>query len=392
VRLPSLLLFAIPLLSACAVQGDGEVLGTAQQPNVCASGTTLEGVDVSFYDATIDWASVKSSGRAFAIAKATEGSTIVDPQFATNWPGMKAAGVVRSAYHFFHCSSDPVTQASFFLGVMGPLEQGDLPPSLDFEDTTTCSASTGISMAIQWLDAVAAKTGTLPIIYTSVHVLSQFTNPQALAGHAQLWVANWGVSCPNVPSPYTDWVFWQYSATGTVPGIPTSNGAADLDQFNGDMNALLALTVGGSATTSTSSSSSSTSGGPPCVVMGVAGTCIDTSICATMPGYQSTPGFCPGPVNEQCCTPKNGVSSSSSSSSGGAGGAGTGGAGAGGATSAGAGAAHPSTSGAGAGLPGQVNKASGCSMTASGGAADPRAWALLLALAALASRTRRRQA
>ena len=63
---------------------------------------------------------------------------------------MKSAGIVRSAYHFFHCDTDAATQASFFLGVMGALEPGDLPPSLDFEDTTTCTPSTGIAMAITW--------------------------------------------------------------------------------------------------------------------------------------------------------------------------------------------------------------------------------------------------
>ena len=72
-----------------------------------------------------------------------------------------------------------------------------------------------------------------------------------------------------------------------------------------------ALTSGGS------SSSSSSSGTPPpsCVVGGVNGTCIDTSICATMAGYVATPGYCPGPATEQCCTPTGSASSSSSSSS-----------------------------------------------------------------------------
>jgi Phage tail lysozyme len=72
-----------------------------------------------------------------------------------------------------------------------------------------------------------------------------------------------------------------------------------------------------SSTTSSSSSSSSTSssGAPPpsCNVDGTAGTCIDTSVCATKTGYTSTPGYCPGGSSEECCTPPpsctvNGVS------------------------------------------------------------------------------------
>jgi GH25 family lysozyme M1 (1,4-beta-N-acetylmuramidase) len=288
----------VVVLAGCSATVPGEPVGTWQQADTCATGTTLEGVDVSVYDGTVSWTQVKASGRAFGIAKATEGSTLQDGEFATNWPAMKSAGIVRSAYHFFHCDTAPTTQATFFLGVMGALEPGDLPPSLDFEDTTTCTASTGIAMAIEWLDAVASATGTLPILYTSVNVLSNFQNTQTLAGHAQLWVASRGVTCPDLPAPFTAWSFWQYSLTGTAPGLPNSNGMADLDQFNGDMSALLGLTVGGSPP----DASSGDSGPPACTASGVAGTCIDTSVCAAMPGYVSTPGLCPGPASEQCCT------------------------------------------------------------------------------------------
>jgi GH25 family lysozyme M1 (1,4-beta-N-acetylmuramidase) len=297
-------LLCVPLLVGCSAGGPGEPIGTALQADTCATGTTLEGVDVSVYDGTVDWAQVKASGRAFGIAKATEGATLEDSEFSTNWPAMKSAGIVRSAYHFFHCSSDPATQATFFLGVMGALEPGDLPPSLDFEDTTTCTASTGISMAIQWLDAVASATGTLPILYTSVNVLSNFQNTQSLEGHAQLWVASRGVTCPDLPAPFTAWSFWQYSLTGTAPGLPNSNGMADLDEFNGDMSALLGLTMGGSPP-----DAGSDSGPPACTAGGVAGTCIDRSVCAAMPGYVSTPDLCPGPASEQCCTPTGDASS-----------------------------------------------------------------------------------
>jgi MYXO-CTERM domain-containing protein len=41
-----------------------------------------------------------------------------------------------------------------------------------------------------------------------------------------------------------------------------------------------------------------------CVVTttGESGVCIDTSTCAALGGHVSTPGYCPGPPNEQCCT------------------------------------------------------------------------------------------
>jgi hypothetical protein len=44
--------------------------------------------------------------------------------------------------------------------------------------------------------------------------------------------------------------------------------------------------------------------GTPCTVTptGESGDCMDTSACAALGGHVSTPGYCPGPANVQCCT------------------------------------------------------------------------------------------
>src|SRR5581483_7236413 len=59
-----------------------------------------KGIDVSHYQGTINWTSVKNSGVSFAFIKATEGLTIKDQDFDANWAGAKAVGIVRGAYHF----------------------------------------------------------------------------------------------------------------------------------------------------------------------------------------------------------------------------------------------------------------------------------------------------
>jgi hypothetical protein len=40
---------------------------------------------------------------------------------------------------------------------------------------------------------------------------------------------------------------------------------------------------------------------PSCDVNGMSGTCIETSACAAM-GGTSTPGYCPGAADIECCT------------------------------------------------------------------------------------------
>jgi lysozyme len=60
------------------------------------------GIDVSNNNPPIDWLKVaKTNQVTFAFAKASEGVTFKDAEFATNWAGMKSAGIIRGAYHFF---------------------------------------------------------------------------------------------------------------------------------------------------------------------------------------------------------------------------------------------------------------------------------------------------
>ena len=60
-------------------------------------------------------------------------------------------------------------------------------------------------------------------------------------------------------------------------------------------------------------------GATPCTVPGVGmGVCITTTQCASMAGYMSTPNYCPGAADIQCCTgsspPDSGSKGSGSSS------------------------------------------------------------------------------
>ena len=76
------------------------------------------GIDVSHYQGKVDWFAVHASGAAFAFAKATEGLSVVDPLFASNWAGMRQSHLYRGAYHFGHPGTDPEAQAAHFHSVV----------------------------------------------------------------------------------------------------------------------------------------------------------------------------------------------------------------------------------------------------------------------------------
>jgi lysozyme len=199
------------------------------------SNGNAQGIDVSHYQGTVDWQQVQAAGLGFAFAKATEGTTWTDPEFAANWAGMQAAGLLRGAYHFYEPNDDAAQQATFFLQNV-QLESGDLPPMLDVE--TAAAAGTDLWQGVQtWLEQVAAATGTTPFLYMSPDFADENAAPSSLAAYP-LWVADYDTNGPSLPQGWTTWLLWQFSEDGTVAGV---DGAVDLDQVNGALTALQAL-------------------------------------------------------------------------------------------------------------------------------------------------------
>jgi len=215
-------------------------------PFADTASATLLGLDVSEYQGDIDFAKVKAAGASFVFIKATEGTTIVDPKFATNWKAAQAAGIVRSAYHFFRPMENLQSQIDSFVATVSSLAPGDLPPVLDVEvpeDWTQFTVAERVAMVTGWLQGVESKLGIKPIIYIdSSMVEDTFGSPDAFKDYL-LWVADWtDAASPDVPKPWTDWTFWQYSDVGTIDGI---DGDVDLDRFAGSLSDLQKIQYSG---------------------------------------------------------------------------------------------------------------------------------------------------
>jgi len=206
--------------------------------------STVAGIDVSHFQQAIDWNAAANSGVRFCFIKATEGSSIVDARFATNWQGAADAGVMRGAYHFFHPSIPVGAQVDLFVRTVQPLKVSDLPPVLDLEapaEWTNIPAANRAGLALQWLEGVHARLGIRPLIYLSPSFANEtLQNATTLASYP-LWIAHkTPAQNPDIPKPWTAWTFWQYSDQGQTAGIGT---LVDADRFNGTMDALQALSL-----------------------------------------------------------------------------------------------------------------------------------------------------
>lgn len=224
-------------LSACT-GAPPQVAYSEDAVTVCPGPSTVQGIDVSEFQGSINWSAVKASGHQFAFIRVSDG-TYQDPSFASNWAGAKAAGLIRGAYQFFRASDDPIAIADQFLARMGTLGDGDLPPTLDVEVTDGQSATTIRTRMEAWLAHVEQKTGRVPFIYVSPGFWPNLGSPNE--SHYRLWVANWQVSCPNTPTGWSTWQMWQKADNGSVSGI---SGNVDLDEFNGTLQQLQVIAGG----------------------------------------------------------------------------------------------------------------------------------------------------
>jgi lysozyme len=192
---------------------------------------SIHGIDVSKYQNSIDWESVKDMKvgnvqLSFAFIKATEGLGNEDAYFRRNWKKAKDAGLARGAYHFFLATKSGKAQAENFINSV-ELEPGDLPPVLDIEQTYGISADRLRERAREWLQTIQDYYHVQPIIYTNVDFYKQYLKDD-FDGYP-LWVAHYLQK--ERPSIYRAWAFWQHSESGRVDGILTK---VDFDVFNGD--------------------------------------------------------------------------------------------------------------------------------------------------------------
>ena len=167
---------------------------------------------------------------SFVYIKSTEGTTIRNRFFHTDYTQARKHGIHVGAYHFFSTRTPGASQARFFLRNTR-LRKGDMPPVLDVEPTTAQINKMGGADALfrnvrQWLKAVEAATGTKPVLYVSQSFVNKYLDRAPdIKRNYLVWIARYGEFKPDVKL-----LFWQLSPDGRVRGI---HGDVDINVFNG---------------------------------------------------------------------------------------------------------------------------------------------------------------
>lgn len=182
----------------------------------------IHGIDVSKYQGEIDWQAARAGGVRFAWLKATEGGDHLDSMFRVNWERARAAGIPTGAYHFYYFCRPVEEQIAWFKAHVPPAPDA-LPPALDMEwvpESKTCPKPPPHDQIRRdmrvFLREMELHYGKKPIIYTTVDF-----HRDVLHGHMhdqQFWVRS-VAGHPSTRYGERPWRFWQYTATGRVPGI-----------------------------------------------------------------------------------------------------------------------------------------------------------------------------
>lgn len=204
--------------------------GTVTPQSVVTSPLGVQGLDVSGWQTSVNWAAQKSMGARFAYVKATEGTTFVSTSFASQYSGAYGAGLIRGAYHFAIPSvSSGSAQADYFVNHGGgwSADGKTMPPLLDIEYNPysslgnicyNMSAADMVSWIHDFSNRMITRTGRAPAIYSTTDWWKTCTGNSAGFTGNPLHLANYASVVAALPASWQFFSVWQYTSTGAFAG------------------------------------------------------------------------------------------------------------------------------------------------------------------------------
>ncbi|ONH36227.1 glycoside hydrolase [Protofrankia sp. BMG5.30] len=242
---------AAPRTADTAVAVSGAAVPIADQSAQTIPAEWPRGIDISSWQhpagAQIDWNAVRSAGVTFAIVKATEGMTYTNPYFALDRLRALQTGLVVGAYHYARPVlpiTTAVEQADRFLATTGlTRSNGHLAPILDLEADGSLSADQLTAWTRAFLEEIETRTGRTPILYTYRSFWTDTMKNTTSFSRYPLWFAiyNGSSSSGSLPGGWQKWAMWQFTSSGSVPGI---TGNVDMNAVCCGVDALAASADG----------------------------------------------------------------------------------------------------------------------------------------------------
>lgn len=194
------------------------------------------GIDVSVWQGSINWTSVKNSGVSYAIIRAGYGkyASQKDKNFDANIVGAKNAGLDVGVYWYSYAKTaeEAVQEAEACYSVIKG-QKLEYPVYFDIEDASINNLSKSELTAIT--DAFCSTMESKGY-FVGVTSYTNFLNTKlddSIFNKYDIWVAHYGVSKPTLTKTFG---MWQYRSDGAVAGINT---AVDCDYAYRDYKSII---------------------------------------------------------------------------------------------------------------------------------------------------------
>src|SRR5262245_43775661 len=185
-------------------------------------------IDLSHWNPTPDWATLKQAGIIGVIHKATEGTSYVDPCLFDRARDALDAGLCWSTYHFL-TDADPEEQMQHYLTTIDPREGERVCIDHEDDDTTLEQLQDAVTYI---LDNRPDLQITIYSGHTIKNQLPDTVHDDILAG-TSLWIAHYTSNAsPTWPTgTWKTWSLWQWTDSEDVPGCDEP---VDGDRWNGN--------------------------------------------------------------------------------------------------------------------------------------------------------------
>lgn len=184
------------------------------------------GIDVSEHDGEIDWATVKSAGVEFAFIRVgyrgySAGKIVQDAYYVRNVQGALENDIDIGLYFYSQAVTpqEALEEAEIVLASVGDTKI-TYPIVYDWEFVTTdtartddISAETLTECSIAFCERIK-QAGYTPMIYQNKNTSLLNLNLPELTDY-DFWLAEYN----DTATYYYDYQIWQYSESGTIPGI-----------------------------------------------------------------------------------------------------------------------------------------------------------------------------
>lgn len=202
----------------------GGINYTFQEDGILMESEESIGIDVSKWQAKIDWKAVANAGIDFAIIRcgyrgSATGVIVEDPTFKANIQGATANGIRVGVYFFTQAitEAEAVEEASTAIALVSGYNL-QFPIYIDTEEATNGRANrlgkAQRTAIVKAFCETVRNSGYKPGIYASKAWFNDNLDVSKLSSY-HIWVAQYNKEC-NYNGRYD---IWQYTDKGTIPGI-----------------------------------------------------------------------------------------------------------------------------------------------------------------------------